>query len=88
MILPEPIIMELRSHFKKVKLLHRLDLEEGFGEVNIPPALGREYENAALETIWQQRYHVMELGLQKAVKRATRNADIDKRVTCHTATSQ
>ncbi len=30
------------------------------------------------------RHHVLESGLQKAVKRAARNAGIDKRVTCHT----
>ncbi len=100
-ILPEPIIQELRGHIEKVKLLHRRDLEEGFGEVYIPSALGRKYKNAALETIWQyvfpgkkrsidprsgreRRHHVMESGLQKAVKRAARNAGIDKRVTCHT----
>ena len=31
-----------------------------------------------------QRHHVMESGLQKAVKQAARKAGIDKRVTCHT----
>ena len=100
-ILPEPIIPELHSHIEKVKLLHCRDLDDGYGEVYIPTALGRKYKNAALETIWQyvfparkrsldprsgreQRHHVMESGLQKAVKRAARNAGIDKRVTCHT----
>ena len=100
-ILPEPIIPELHSHFEKVKLLHRQDLDEGFGEVYIPPVFGGKYRSAASETIWQyvfpskkrsidprsgreRRHHVMESGLQKAVKRAARNAGIDKRVTCHT----
>lgn len=32
----------------------------------------------------EQRHHVMESGLQKAVKQAARKAGIDKRVTCHT----
>jgi len=31
-----------------------------------------------------RRHHVMESGLQKAVKRAAHRAGIDKRVTCHT----
>ncbi len=100
-ILPEPIISDLRSHIEKVKMLHSRDLDEGFGEVYIPPALGRKYRGAASETIWQyvfpakkrsidprsgreRRHHVIESGLQKAVKRAARNAGIDKRVTCHT----
>ncbi len=37
-ILPESIISELYSHIEKVKLLHRRDRDEGFGEVYIPPA--------------------------------------------------
>ncbi len=32
----------------------------------------------------ERRHHVMESGLQKAVKLAAKRADIDKRVTCHT----
>ena len=32
----------------------------------------------------ERRHHVMESGLQKAVKTAARKAEIDKRVTCHT----
>ncbi len=32
----------------------------------------------------ERRHHVMESGLQKAVKTAARRAGIDKRVTCHT----
>jgi integron integrase len=32
----------------------------------------------------EQRHHVLESGLQKAVKTAARKAEIDKRVTCHT----
>jgi len=31
-----------------------------------------------------RRHHVMESGIQKAVKRATKKAGIEKRVTCHT----
>ncbi|MBU1344931.1 MAG: integron integrase [Proteobacteria bacterium] len=100
-ILADPIIHELRRHIEDVKALHHRDLEEGFGEVYIPAALGRKYKNAAMETQWQyvfpskqrsidprsdceRRHHVMESGLQKAVKRAAGRAGIDKRVTCHT----
>ncbi len=100
-ILPQPIIRELKYHIEQVKALHHRDLEEGFGEVYIPAALGRKYKNAAMETQWQyvfpskkrsidprqgieRRHHVLESGLQKAVKRAASRAGIDKRVTCHT----
>lgn len=40
---------------------------------SIDPRSGRE-----------RRHHVMESGLQKAVKRAAQRAGLDKRVTCHT----
>ncbi|MFK5952106.1 MAG: tyrosine-type recombinase/integrase [Desulfobacterium sp.] len=97
----QPIVHELKTHIDQVKALHHRDLEEGFGEVYIPDALGRKYKNAAMETQWQyvfpskkrsidprrgneRRHHVMESGLQKAVKRAAQKAGIDKRVTCHT----
>jgi len=100
-ILAQPIIPLLKTHLKQVKDLHQADLEAGFGRVYMPPALGREYTNAASETRWQYlfpakkrsidprsgdecRHHVMESGLQKAVKRAANRAGIDKRMTCHT----
>ncbi len=100
-ILAEPLTPELQNHIERVKALHRIDIEEGFGEVYIPAALARKYKNAAKETVWQyvfpskkraidprsgleMRHHVMESGLQKAVKRAALKAGIDKRVTCHT----
>lgn len=100
-ILAPQAIIVLQGHLERVKALHHADLEAGFGEVYIPPALARKYTQAARETSWQylfpskkrstdprsgmeRRHHVMESGLQKAVKLAARRADIDKRVTCHT----
>jgi site-specific recombinase XerD len=84
-----------------VKELHDEDLENGFGEVYLPGALGKKYPKAAKEFGWQyvfpskkhskdpytnivRRHHVMESGLQKAVKRAVTNAKIYKKATCHT----
>ena len=100
-ILPQNIRDELRRQVEAVKRLHHNDLEEGFGEVNLPDALSRKYPNAGKETGWQwvfparerstdprsgkiMRHHVLESGLQKAVKRATQAAGIDKQVGCHT----
>lgn len=100
-ILAPPVIPILHAHIQRVKALHHADLEEGFGEVYMPPALSRKYTHAARESIWQyvfpakkrsidprsgkeRRHHVMESGLQKAVKMAAKRADINKRVTCHT----
>ncbi|MEA3547676.1 MAG: integron integrase [Thermodesulfobacteriota bacterium] len=100
-ILAPQVIPVLQEHMERVKALHHADLEAGFGEVYVPPALARKYTHAARETSWQylfpskkrsidprsgmeRRHHVMESGLQKAVKLAAKRAGIDKRVTCHT----
>ena len=42
-ILPQNIRDELRHQVEAVKRLHHKDLEEGFGEVNLPDALSRKY---------------------------------------------
>ncbi len=88
-------------HLERVKNLHRIDLEQGCGEVYQPKALARKYRRAAKETGWQslfpsqkrsvdprtgkeRRHHVLQSGLQKAVKTAAKKAVLDKRVTVHT----
>ncbi len=45
------------------------------------PSKKRSIDPRSKET---RRHHVLESGLQKAVKRAANLADIDKRITCHT----
>ncbi len=99
--LPKVIQDELLHHLERVKNLHRIDLEQGCGEVYLPEALARKYRRAARETGWQyvfpsqkrsvdprtgkeRRHHVLQSGLQKAVKTAAKKAMLDKRVTVHT----
>jgi integron integrase len=99
--LPSSAQADLLAHIEKVKILHRQDLDEGYGRVYMPQALGRKYPNAATEIGWQyvfpskqrskdprsgelRRHHVLESGLQKAVKLASRRAQLTKRVSCHT----
>ncbi|PID72303.1 MAG: integrase [Desulfobulbus propionicus] len=99
--LPRAIHDELLLHIERVKDLHRLDLQEGYGEVYLPNALAKKYKKAARETSWQyvfpskkrsidphngveRRHHVLESGLQKAVKTAVKKAGISKRATVHT----
>lgn len=43
----------LKLQLARVKLLHGEDLDEGFGAVYLPDALGRKYPNAAREWCWQ-----------------------------------
>lgn len=99
--LPVGTSEELSSHIEKVKRLHQQDLAEGYGQVYLPPALARKYQNAETKTGWQyvfpaknrsadprtgvvRRHHVLESGLQKAVKQAVSKTEISKRVSCHT----
>ena len=100
-VFPQSIQSELRLHLEKLKSLHEQDLEQGYGEVYLPEALGRKYPSASREFRWQyvfpsknlsrdprsgaiRRHHVLESGLQKAVKAAADRAGITKRVSCHT----
>jgi len=52
-VLPENLILPLKTHLEKVKALHERDLEAGFGEVNLPDALAIKYPNAAKSWGWQ-----------------------------------
>ncbi|HDS15591.1 MAG TPA: integron integrase [Proteobacteria bacterium] len=100
-LLPMDLAVELNSHIERVKMLHKQDVDEGFGSVYLPNALERKYPNAATELGWQyvfpararsvdprsgevRRHHVMESGLQKAVKTALHKAGITKQASCHT----
>ena len=51
--LPEAVIDDLKVHLESVQILHRQDLERGFGQVYLPYALERKYSNAATEWGWQ-----------------------------------
>jgi len=52
-MLPVEIQPELRDHLRRVKLIHDRDLDEGYGDVYIPPALARKYPSASKDWIWQ-----------------------------------
>ena len=49
----QSIIPLLENHLAKVKILHEQDLSKGYGEVHLPYALARKYQNAGKEWIWQ-----------------------------------
>ena len=52
-LLPESCISSLKLQINYVGALHKKDIEEGYGSVFMPDALGRKYPNAAKELIWQ-----------------------------------
>lgn len=51
--LPATLKELLRKQLLKVKLLHQHDLQEGFGEVDLPYALKQKLPNAARQWAWQ-----------------------------------
>jgi integron integrase len=52
-VLPGRIAGDLRSHMERVHTLHRRDLANGLGRVELPRALDRKYPNAGKEWGWQ-----------------------------------
>lgn len=100
-MLPEALVVPLKSHLELVRLQHQRDCEQGGGEVYLPFALDRKYPAAAREWKWQyvfpadglsedprsdivRRHHIDEQRVQRAVKQAAQDANIQKKVTPHT----
>ncbi|KPK05359.1 MAG: integrase [Betaproteobacteria bacterium SG8_39] len=52
-MLPQNLVEPLRAQFGRVRILHRRDLAEGYGEVWLPHALARKYRRAGFEWGWQ-----------------------------------
>lgn len=51
--LPKSLFNDLRAQMEQARLIHQVDLQDGFGEVWLPPALGRKYPKAGIEWGWQ-----------------------------------
>lgn len=52
-LLPHRLADQLLLHLEGVRHLHRQDLAEGYGRVQLPHALARKYPNAPVEWSWQ-----------------------------------
>src|SRR5947207_1313252 len=52
-MLPINLAEPLQRHLVRIKAQHEQDLEDGFGNVHLPFALGRKFPKAAREWIWQ-----------------------------------
>ena len=99
-MLPDSIATALHLHLQSVRRLHDRDLRSGFGETVLPFALARKYPSAASSWGWQfifpsrlrsagaegaeRRYHIHPSAVQRAVRKAVRDADIGKPASCHT----
>ena len=51
--LPDKLIDPLQKQIDKVRLIHKGDLKDGFGQVFMPYALDRKYPNSSKELGWQ-----------------------------------
>ena len=52
-MLPNRIVEPLSQHLERVKRLHHLDLDQGYGSAYLPFALERKYPHADRAWIWQ-----------------------------------
>jgi integron integrase len=52
-MLPEGVVAPLQAHLGRVRLLHRRDRAEGYGEAWLPHALQRKYPRAGYDWAWQ-----------------------------------
>jgi hypothetical protein len=52
-MLPSRVGEKLRFHLEGVRRIHRQDLAEGYGRVQLPYALARKYPHAPVEWGWQ-----------------------------------
>ena len=52
-MLPLNLAEPLQRHLVRVKAQHEQDLEDGFGHVHLPFAIGRKFPSAAREWAWQ-----------------------------------
>ena len=52
-MIPESRVDQIAHHIQKVKNLHNLDLQKGFGETILPKALASKYPGASKKLRWQ-----------------------------------
>ncbi|MBA3036371.1 MAG: tyrosine-type recombinase/integrase [Desulfobacterium sp.] len=55
-VLPDAVRIKLKKHLDAVEIIHEQDLSKDFGEVYMPGALDRKYQNAAKEWCWQYAF--------------------------------
>ena len=70
-VLPNSLVPELQSQIRRVAVLHRQDLAQGYGEVYMPNALARKYPRAATSLAWQYLFPSSNISVdpQSGVKR-------------------
>jgi len=72
-MLPLNLSEPLRRHLVRVKAQHEQDLEDGFGSVHLPFALGRKSPNAARQWAWQYAFPSSRLSIDPRSGRKQRH---------------
>ena len=62
-MLPQSLSDPLQAHLKQVRVLHREDIAQGYGEVYMPYALEKKYPNAARDWGWQYVFPSVKLSV-------------------------
>jgi integron integrase len=94
-LLPTLLAQPLQNHLAWRQSVHRLDLANGHGLVELPGRLSVKYPNASRELRWQwvfpstivrgqYRWHATPESVGKQMRQAVRAAGITKRVSPHT----
>ncbi len=78
-VLPATLVAPLRHQLQAARLCHEQDLEQGFGEVSLPYALGRKYPGAPRELAWQFVFPASRRGIDPLDGREKRH-HIDEKV--------
>jgi len=86
-MLPESSNAVLKCHLERVRLLHKKDLRNGYGETYLPYALEQKYKNANRDWAWQYVFPATKLSRdprsgtvrrhhadEKSLQRAVKNA--------------
>jgi integrase len=86
-MLPESCSPVLKYHLERVRLVHKKDLGDSYGETYLPYALERKYKNARREWAWQYVFRATKLSRdprsgkmrrhhvdEKSLQRAVKNA--------------
>ena len=75
----ESLLPLLRNHLARIQIMHRDDLEGGYGEVYLPGGLARKYRGAAKDWGWQYVFPAKKLSVDPRGGK-TRRHHLDKSV--------
>ena len=89
-MLPRALVKKLKAHIENVRKIHQKDLDDGWGEVNLPGGLAQKTPEAARQFKWQwlfpqkNRWHNSETGREgrhhmddSLLQRAVKNAILE-----------